>query len=129
MFNFSPFKKADRPLDDLAGSVDRGATHYQKADDGDAPKKDTRFQPGSQTKEKRRGDNSFETAKGHIDDAADAARAGDNETANYHLSMANQYATLGVQNHMMSDYLGKKKILTKDDDPKDDLQDNQGTGD
>ena len=51
------------------------------------------------------------------------------ETANYHLSMANQYATLGVQNHMMGDYLGKKKVLTKDDEPNDGQQGNQSTGD
>jgi hypothetical protein len=101
MFNFSPFKKGDRAIDDMP---------IRKADD--EPKKgDGRFQPGPQTKEKRRGDNSFDTAKGHIDDAADAARAGDQETANYHLSMAHQYAQLGVQNHMMSDFLGKSKAL------------------
>ena len=104
MFNFSPFKKGDRAIDDMP---------IRKADD-EAPKKgDGRFQPGSQTKEKRRGDNAFETAKGHIDDAADAARAGDQEAATYHLTMAHQYANLGVQNHMMSDFYGKSKALAK----------------
>ena len=102
MFNFSPFKKGDRAIDDMP---------VRKADD-DAPKKgDGRFQPGPQTKEKRRGDNAFETAKGHIDDAADAARSGDQETASYHLNMAHQYAQLGIQNHLMGDFHGKAKAL------------------
>ena len=103
MFNFSRFTKGDRPIND----------GVRKADDGDTPKKDTRFKPGPQTKETRRGDGAFETAKGHIDDAADAARAGDQEAATYHLTMAHQYANLGVQNHMMSDFYGKSKALAK----------------
>ena len=101
MFNFSPFKKEDRAIND----------GLQKADAETKPKTGGQFQPGPQTKEKRRGDTSFDTAKGHIDDAADAARAGDGETANYHLAMAHQYAQLGIQNHMMGDYLGKAKAL------------------
>jgi len=103
MFNFGRFTKGDRPIND----------GLQKADDGEKPKGDGRFKPGPQTKETRRGENAFETAKGHIDDAADAARAGDQETANYHLTMAHQYANLGVQNHMMSDFYGKSKALAK----------------
>ena len=101
MFNFSRFQKGERPINDLPVTLEKD----------DIGKGSGQVQPGPQTKEKRRGDNSFETAKGHIDDAADAARAGDPETANYHLSMAHQYATLGVQNHMMSDFLGKSKAL------------------
>ena len=64
---------------------------------------------GPPTAEKKRGEGAFASAHGHIDDAADSAIAGDAEGANFHLSMANQYAGVGVQNHLMSNYAKQSK--------------------
>jgi hypothetical protein len=79
-----------------------------KADKGDRSA-DGKFVLGPVNSQKKRGEGAFDSAKAHLDDAAKAALAGDGEAANFHVNMAHQYATTGVQNHMMSDYIAKTK--------------------
>jgi hypothetical protein len=99
MFQFDRLTKKDaRATNDLAMPVAKDDRHP-----------DGRFKMGPANTEKKRGEGAFQSAHGHIDDAADSAIAGDAEGANFHLSMANQYAGVGVQNHLMSNYAKQTK--------------------
>ena len=64
---------------------------------------------GPVNSQKKRGDQAFDSAKAHIDDAAKAAADGDAEAATFHAGMAHQYATAGIQNHLMGGYLKQTK--------------------
>jgi hypothetical protein len=80
-----------------------------KADKGGDRRADGKFVLGPVNSQKKRGEQAFDAAKAHLDDAAKSALSGDAEQANFHVNMAHQYASTGVQNHMMSDYLTKTK--------------------
>ena len=79
-----------------------------KADKGDRVA-DGKFVLGPVNSQKKRGDQAFDSAKAHIDDAAKAAADGDAEAATFHAGMAHQYATAGIQNHLMGGYLKQTK--------------------
>jgi hypothetical protein len=84
----------------------RKADHGERGPDG-------KFVVGPVNSQKKRGDQAFEAAKQHIDDAQKAAAGGDEQQANFHLNMAHQYAGAGVQNHLMGNYLKDSKDSRK----------------
>ena len=86
-------KRNDRPTNDLP---------LMKADDRHP---DGRFKTGPVNTQHKRADNAMDMAHGHLDDAATAARQGDEDQARFHLDMAQTYAQAACQNHLLGGYL------------------------
>jgi len=81
----------------------------RKGEPADDRHADGKFKLGPVNEQKKRGSTAFETAKSHLDDAQAAALNGDAESSQFHVGMAAQYANVGLQNHLMSDYLKATK--------------------
>jgi hypothetical protein len=80
-----------------------------KADDRH---EDGKFKLGPANAQRKQGDNAFAAAKDHIDHAASCARNGDEQGSDFHVGMAQQYATLGAKNHLMGKYTEDTKGKT-----------------
>ena len=80
---------------------------------------DGKFKLGPVNSQHKNGDQAFEMARGHLDEAQKSAKIGDVHAANFHIGMAQQYANVGTQNHMMGDYLkqsqGKPNLMPAPD--------------
>ena len=86
--------------------------HPSEVQKGDDRTLDGKFKLGPANAQRKLGDTAFEAAKGHIDSAKDAAKSGDEQAADFHVGMAQQYATLGCKNHMMGKYTDDMKGKT-----------------
>ena len=88
-----------------------GETDVIKAED-DSRHPDGKFKMGPANSQRKQGDNAFQAAKDHIDSAASCARNGDEQAADFHVGMAQQYAALGAKNHLMGKYVDDTKGKT-----------------
>jgi hypothetical protein len=80
---------------------------------------DGKFKLGPANAQRKQGDAAFQAAKDHVDNAASCARAGDEQGADFHVGMAQQYAALGCKNHLMGDYVDKTKAKKAEHAPGD----------
>ena len=88
-----------------------GETDVAKAED-DSRHSDGKFKMGPANTQRKMGDTAFQAAKDHIDSAASCARNGDEQAADFHVGMSQQYAALGAKNHLMGKYVDDTKGKT-----------------
>jgi hypothetical protein len=70
------------------------------------------FKLGPAGSQKKLGGMAFDAAREHIDNCEKAAQAGKADEAQFHANMSQQYAGIGVQNHMMGGYLQNPQQMT-----------------
>ena len=112
MLNFDRRLKADLekprapPRDNVAvlkAEVNPLVEELIKAENERHP--DGKFKLGPAGSQKKLGEMAFQAAHDHLYNAEKAAMAGDQEQTMFHTNMAQQYANVGAQNHMMGGYL------------------------
>ncbi len=108
MLQFDKLRKAELLAEDGGSLPKDNVAALVKADKEKASAdrhSDGKFKLGPVNAQHKNGDQAFEMAHGHIDEAQKSAKIGDAHAAAFHIGMAQQYANAGCQNHMMGDYL------------------------